>query len=245
MLSHGPVTDVSLLDIRCGKDASTAFAPAILSVAAGQTLGFAVDPDIQHPGPGMAYLAKVPAGKTAATWDGSGAVWFKVWEQGAGFAADGTMTWATTGMYYYYARGKSALLMFVGLKTLSFKIPAATPSGDYLTRIEHIGLHAASQTNGAQFYLSCGQITVTNGGTGSPAPLVAFPGAYKATDPGVLIQIYYPLVRCRVITFRGVDANKSTIAQKLYDSWAAGLDRIKSPTFFGQGGQIVLSYLLK
>jgi len=81
------------------------------------------------------------------------------------------------------------------LKTLGFTIPKATPSGDYLARIEHIGLHAASQKNGAQFYLSCGQITVTGGGSGTPSPLVSFPGAYSATDPGIQIQIYYPVVR--------------------------------------------------
>lgn len=83
--------------------------------------------------------------------------------------------------------------------TLSFTIPKATPSGDYIARIEHIGLHAAAQPNGAQFYLSCAQITVTGGGSGTPAPLVAFPGAYKATDPGILFQIYYPVV-CLVAT---------------------------------------------
>lgn len=91
--------------------------------------------------------------------------------------------------------GRSCLLIRIGLTTLGFTIPAATPSGDYLARIEHIGLHAASQANGAQFYLSCGQITVTGGGSGTPSPLVSFPGAYSATDPGILIQIYYPVVR--------------------------------------------------
>ncbi|CAG8982098.1 hypothetical protein HYALB_00013956 [Hymenoscyphus albidus] len=180
--SHGPVQDVSLLDIRCGKDASANFAPGILSVAAGQTLGFSVDPEIQHPGPSMAYLAKVPAGKTAANWDGSGAVWFKVWEQGPSALNSNGGTWPATG-----------------LKTLSFAIPKATPSGDYLVRIEHIGLHGAGSTNGAQFYLSCGQITITGGGSGTPGPLVAFPGAYKATDPGILIQIYWPVVCCSVV----------------------------------------------
>jgi hypothetical protein len=87
-----------LLDIRCGKDASTAFAPDILSVAAGSTLGFAVDPQIQHPGPGLAYLAKVPAGETAATWDGSGAVWFKVWEEGPTDLNTNGGDWPTSGM---------------------------------------------------------------------------------------------------------------------------------------------------
>jgi len=174
--SHEPVTDVSLLDIRCGRNASTAFAPAIQTVAAGEPLGFNVDPSVQHPGPALGYLAKVPAGKTAANWDGSGAVWFKVWEQGPTALNTNGGVWPSSG-----------------LKALNFTIPKATPSGDYLARLEHIGLHASGQKNGAQFYLSCAQITVTGGGNGTAGPLVAFPGAYSATDPGILIQIYYPV----------------------------------------------------
>jgi hypothetical protein len=69
-------------------------------------------------------------------------------------------------------------------------IPSSTPAGEYLLRIEHIALHQASQVNGAQFYISCAQIKVTGGGNGTPGPLVAFPGAYKATDPGIKINIY-------------------------------------------------------
>lgn len=74
--------------------------------------------------------------------------------------------------------------------SISVTIPKNTPSGDYLLRIEHIALHGASQPNGAQFYISCAQITVTGGGNGSPGPLVAFPGAYKSTDPGITVNIY-------------------------------------------------------
>jgi hypothetical protein len=79
------VQDVSSLDIRCGKGASTAYAPSILSVSAGSTLGWRVDTSIIHSGPTIGYLAKVPAGRTAANWDGSGAVWFKVYEVGPTF----------------------------------------------------------------------------------------------------------------------------------------------------------------
>jgi cellulase len=39
---------------------------------------------------------------------------------------------------------------------------------------------------------SCYQITVTGTGTSSPAG-VLFPGAYKATDPGIQINIYQAL----------------------------------------------------
>lgn len=97
MNSHGPVTDVSSLDLRCGKDASTAYAPSILSVAAGQTLGFTVDPSIQHPGPTLAYLARVPPGKTAADWDAAGAVWFKIFEQGPTALNSNGGVWPATG----------------------------------------------------------------------------------------------------------------------------------------------------
>ncbi|CCA76320.1 hypothetical protein PIIN_10315, partial [Serendipita indica DSM 11827] len=41
-----------------------------------------------------------------------------------------------------------------------------------------------------QFYLACAQLNVVNGGSANPSPLVSFPGAYKATDPGILINIY-------------------------------------------------------
>ena len=61
-------------------------------------------------------------------------------------------------------------------------------------RVEHIGLHGAGQLGGAQFYGSCGQITVTNGGNGVPGPKVPIPGAYSATDPGIKIGIYWPPV---------------------------------------------------
>ena len=92
------MTDTSILDIRCGKDASTKYAPGILTVAAGSPLGFVVEPSVQHPGPAMGYLAAVPAGKTAATWDGSGAAWFKVWEQGPTALNTNGGVWPSAGM---------------------------------------------------------------------------------------------------------------------------------------------------
>lgn len=76
--------------------------------------------------------------------------------------------------------------------TVSFTIPPATPSGKYLVRVESIALHQAQNVGGAQIYLSCAQVEVTGGGTGKPGPLVAFPGAYSANDPG-LRWSYYPI----------------------------------------------------
>lgn len=80
-----------------------------------------------------------------------------------------------------------------GKTQVNVPLPKALPSGDYLLRVEHIALHSAGSAGGAQFYLSCAQLKVENGGSGSPGPLVAFPGAYSPTDPGIKINIYYPV----------------------------------------------------
>ena len=75
--------------------------------------------------------------------------------------------------------------------SVGFNIPGCLESGDYLFRIEHVALHSASAAGGAQFYISCAQLTVTGGSGGKkPTDLVSFPGAYKATDPGLMINIY-------------------------------------------------------
>lgn len=75
-------------------------------------------------------------------------------------------------------------------KNVFFKIPKNLPSGDYLVRVESIALHQAQQAGGAQFYLSCAQVRVTDGGSGTPGPLVSFPGVYKVSDPGLILPVY-------------------------------------------------------
>ena len=173
--NNGPVTDVASDDIRCFELSPGTAASLTANATAGSPIGFQANPSIYHPGPLSFYMAKAPAGKTAATFDGSGPVWFKIYEEQPTFGGQ-SLTWSSNG-----------------LTTPSVTIPKCLPSGDYLLRIEHIGLHVAQSTGGAQFYISCGQVTVAGGGSKSPTDLVAFPGAYKATDPGILINIYYPV----------------------------------------------------
>jgi len=174
--TNDPVTSVSTEDIRCNVGGSTATA-STLPVTAGSTLGWTANPDIYHPGPLLVYMAQVPAGETAATFDGSGSVWFKIYEQGPQFGGS-ALVWPTNDP---------------DATTVSFTLPSELPNGEYLIRLEHIALHTATSVGGAQFYLSCGQVSVTGGGSGTPGPLVAFPGAYSATDPGIEIDIYYPV----------------------------------------------------
>lgn len=75
--SNAPVTDVTSIDIRCYLDPSMP-ATQTMTVAAGSQVGFTAVPAIYHPGPLQFYMAKVPDGQTAASWDGSGQVWFKI-----------------------------------------------------------------------------------------------------------------------------------------------------------------------
>ncbi|KAI3337293.1 lytic polysaccharide monooxygenase [Xylariaceae sp. AK1471] len=170
--SNGPVTDVSSDAIRCYQQSSGG-APSISQVKAGGQITWTVAPSIYHPGALSAYMAKAPAGQTAGTWDGKGAVWFKVFQDAPSVSG---------GQYVWPSNGKAEV---------SFTIPQCLANGDYLFRIEHVALHSASTANGAQFYISCAQITVSGGsGSKTPSGLVSFPGAYKATDPGLLINIY-------------------------------------------------------
>ena len=58
-------------------------------------------------------------------------------------------------------------------------------------RHELTSLHSAWAYPGAQFYPSCFQVAVTGSGSATgPAQKVAFPGAYSATTPGVVFDIY-------------------------------------------------------
>ena len=194
--SNGPATDVSSTAIRCYPDPANTKAKTY-TVKAGDSVGFVADAMISHPGPLQFYLAKVPEGQTAETFDGSGQVWFKIFGQGP-VITGGALTWPSNGKFsvlirYLLARSTNEFWDISGAAQVQAKLPASLPSGEYLLRVEHIGLHSAAGLNGAQFYIACAQIKVEGGGSGKPGPLVAFPGAYKATDPGIQIGIYYPV----------------------------------------------------
>jgi lytic cellulose monooxygenase (C1-hydroxylating) len=141
----------------------------------------------------------------ASSADGSSG-WFKIFQD----------TWASAGS------SSTGSTDFWGTKDLNtccgkmnVKIPSDIAAGDYLLRAEVIALHVASSSGGAQFYTSCctlfapsflslffqhpntnppspDQLTVSGSGSASPAT-VKFPGAYSASDPGILINIYQHL----------------------------------------------------
>lgn len=161
-------------DIVCNQGAfASAGKTDVMTVNAGEEvrLQLAVGAKFQHPGPGLVYMSKAPTGSVKA-YDGSGD-WFKIFEEGVCDGGDFTSTaWCDYNRNYIAA-----------------KIPKDTPNGEYLVRAEHIGVHR-SHVNQPEHYVSCMQIKVQGGGSGTPGPMVKFPGAYKATDPYANFSIY-------------------------------------------------------
>ncbi|CUS09842.1 unnamed protein product [Tuber aestivum] len=171
----GPVDGVTTAAIACstGSTAGALVAPA----AAGSSVKFFWNtwPE-SHRGPTMTYLAKCP-GTDCTTADPTTLDWFKI--DHAGLNPDGT--WASD-------------TMIADNKTWTVTIPSDIASGPYLLRHELLALHSASNPNGAQFYPMCANLQITGTGSAVPGDTVKFPGAYSATDPGVLLNIYYPPV---------------------------------------------------
>lgn len=78
-------------------------------------------------------------------------------------------------------------LMIAGNSGYTYTIPSCLADGFYLVRHEIIAVFVASSYPGAQLYPGCHQLNVTGGGSTTVSnDLVAFPGAYTPTDPGIV-----------------------------------------------------------
>ncbi|KAF3044665.1 hypothetical protein E8E12_008202 [Didymella heteroderae] len=174
--SNSPIQDVTSTNIRC--NANQGFAASKCSVAAGGTVTIEMhqQPNDRscsneaiggaHYGPVLVYMSKV---SNSATADGS-TPFFKIYEDtwGQNTAGGGGSDdyWGTKDLNKHCGK-------------LDVKIPTGLAPGS---------------SGGAQFYLTCYQLTVTGSGTTNPTG-VSFPGAYKASDPGILINIYQKLTK--------------------------------------------------
>lgn len=116
----------------------------------------------------MTYMAKCSGDCTSYTPDDS-TEWFKIDQEGE---TDGTGTWAQANL------NSGA--------PVNVTIPKGLAAGNYLLRQELIALQNAQTEGGTEYYPSCLQMTITGDGTGTASPTVHFPGAYSATDPGIL-----------------------------------------------------------
>ena len=77
--------------------------------------------------------------------------------------------------------------------TYSYNIPKNLPSGHCLLRFEPLGIHNPSPAGTPQCCIECAQVTVINGGTGTPRPLASIPEWVKGDEPGCTVNIYNSL----------------------------------------------------
>ncbi|KAL1796778.1 hypothetical protein ACET3X_005318 [Alternaria dauci] len=181
--SDYPITSVTDSAFACNKDIKHKDT-TVISIPAGAKVGAwwghviggkqsANDPDhpiaASHKGPIQYYLAKVD---NAATTGTTGLQWFKVAADGLKNGKWAVDTMIANGGWHY------------------FDMPTCVAPGDYLMRVELIALHGAQNQGGAQFYMECAQIRVTGSGTNKGSNFVSFPGAYKANDAGIQVNIY-------------------------------------------------------
>lgn len=172
--NNSPVTDVTSKAMECnvaGTKASTS-----VTVKGGDKIAFQWQHNDQsagdeiiassHKGPIMVYASKA----------GSSLSWTKIWEDGLSGGK-----WAVDKLIAGDYTGKKG--------QHDMTLPNLAP-GDYILRPEINALHEGNRQGGAQFYMECVHIKVEGSGTATLPAGVSFPGAYKATDPGVLFDIY-------------------------------------------------------
>ncbi|KAG8892047.1 hypothetical protein FRC01_014377, partial [Tulasnella sp. 417] len=179
-----PVQDVNSDNMSCGQGAAKVTAPLSATAKPGSQIDFdwaSGEPTVPWPhnvGPMMTYIAQ--CGGDCADFNSLDAKWVKIDEAGReGNQPEGDWIQATT--------------LHVS-KPYSMKLPDNLPAGNYLMRHEVIALHNAQSEGLAEFYPSCIQLTVSGGSSKAnfPSSTVDFPGAYSATDPGILINVYNP-----------------------------------------------------
>ena len=172
--NNNPVTDVTSSAMNC--NVAGVKASKSITVKGGDKIAFQWHHDnnspsddiiaTSHKGPIMVYASKA----------GSSYSWTKIWEDGL---TNGK--WAVEKLLAGSYTGKPG--------QHDMTLPNLAP-GDYVLRPEINALHEGNRQGGAQFYMECVHIKVEGSGTAVLPSGVSFPGAYKATDPGVLFDIY-------------------------------------------------------
>ncbi|KAJ7657357.1 glycoside hydrolase family 61 protein [Mycena polygramma] len=172
-----PVKNVASPDLACGRVAATTSASEVAHAAPGDAVlvhwATVAGTWFHEVGPMMAYLARCGT-QGCAVFDATKASWFKIVEEGM----DGGGVWAQASL----ESGSPAKLI----------IPRNLAPGDYLLRHEIVALHTAQSLGGAEFYVGCAQLRISGNGTSNPegSELVRFPGAYGASDKGILVDVY-------------------------------------------------------
>jgi len=171
---YDPITIPTSASLSCNTNGNALASQLSATVPAGTSVTAYWNAWPHTIGPVMVYMAKCSGSCTSATT--SSLSWFKIDQAGL---ISGTLTTGT------WAQGQ----LVANNNSWTSTIPATLAPGEYIIRHELLAIHTSNQP---QFYPECAQLVITGSGTASPASsyLVKFPGGYKASDPGVTIDIY-------------------------------------------------------
>lgn len=179
--SGDPTDDVNSPNMLCGPDSKNA--PVSAAVSPGDKVQVAWQAEtgiawFHNVGPVQTYMASC-GGDCKDFTPSSSTQWFKISE--LGLKSDGK-TW-------YQADMNNG-------SPLEVTIPSGLADGNYLFRQEILALQNGMTKDLAEFYPSCIQMKVSGGSNANanvtPSPAITFPGAYKDTDPGILVNVYNP-----------------------------------------------------
>ncbi|KAI9902232.1 hypothetical protein N3K66_004049 [Trichothecium roseum] len=165
---NSPVTDLASNDLRCNEGGITGTGTTVRDIKAGSDFTFHTDVAVYHQGPVSVFLSKATG--AVEDYEGDGG-WLKIADIGPTFGSGGA-TWDLSDSY-------------------TFTLPSCIPDGQYLLRIQQLGIHNPWPSGIPQFYIACAQINVS-GGSGTFSPNLEIPGAFKETDSGYTANIYDP-----------------------------------------------------
>lgn len=174
--SINPTYGANSAAVNCGPGAQPASLTATANPGSELTFHWVASPGQKWPhntGGEFTYMASC-GNQDCSKFDSTKAKWFKIDQDGL-----------QNGKW---AQARDA---FVG-KASPAKIPSTLAPGNYLVMHQLISLHIANKPKGAEFYASCAQIKVTGNQTGAPSAneLVSIPGAFKDSDPGILVNAF-------------------------------------------------------
>ncbi|KAK7757587.1 hypothetical protein SLS62_000602 [Diatrype stigma] len=183
-----PVSKLGSADIICHADAKSA--KAHIPVQAGDEIKVRRFNEIggfEHPGPELHYLASC-GGSTCDQVDKASLEFVKFYEKGLvkGGQPD-DQVWATTEVHQHVTEVDGGYV-----DEFTVRLPADTPSGNYVLRHELFGLHKADRHE-AEFYPQCINLEVTSNNTGSLPKGTPATELYKADDAGIDLDIWVNL----------------------------------------------------
>ncbi|KAF9733349.1 fungal cellulose binding domain-containing protein [Paraphaeosphaeria minitans] len=188
--NNSPVTGLSDNNLRCNVGGASGSGTSVVSVASGSSVSFTADQAVYHQGPVSFYMTKV---SDAASADGS-SDWFKASLEALSGCSRCANLLQIKEIGPTFSGGQAKWDMST---TYSVSIPSCIAPGDYLLRIEQLGIHNPGSP--PQFYISCAQVKVTGGGSKTLSPTTKIPGHVKSTDSGYTANIYNPDFKSYVV----------------------------------------------